>query len=264
MKKPPLILVTPCSDPKGVELSDASISLSEAYLRAVMRAGGMPLTMPPGTSREMAAHCVSACDGVLLSGGDDINTEIYAPKLPRSLLDKAGRPDHDRDLRELMVIEEVFLQHKPLLAICRGHQLLNVAFGGTLLVDIPTQRPEALNHRRFKEKDAVAHDVQLREGSLLAAISGKAIIGTNSTHHQAVDRVADLFVATGWTSDGMIEAMELGADARRLLPFLVSVQYHPERLIHEHAEHRAVFEAFIGACAATRKSGGRRARGTAR
>jgi putative glutamine amidotransferase len=229
-----------------------SLSLSEMYDRAVMACGGLPLAMPCTTSREMVAECVRLCDGVLLTGGDDINPALYADGLSARLRRAVGRPDSERDLRELLVIDEIFRQRKPLLAVCRGHQLLNVALGGTLLADIGTQHPGALNHRRMDRKSEIVHEVQLTSGSLLAKITGKWALGVNSTHHQAVDQVAEILQVAATSSDGVVEGLQLGPGSAGLLPFLLAVQFHPERLLDQYAEHRAIFRSFVGACVANR------------
>jgi putative glutamine amidotransferase len=246
--KPPLILVTPSTEQKGVEFGDTSLSLSEMYDRAVMAGGGLPLVMPCTTSRDMVAECVRRADGVLLTGGDDVNPALYADGSQPGRWRAVGRPDRDRDLRELMVIDEVFRQRKPLLAVCRGHQLLNVALGGSLLLDIGAQCPGALNHRRLDRKSAVVHDVRLTAGSLLAKITAKQTLGVNSTHHQAVDRVAGILAVAAASSDGIVESLQLRPQAFHALSFLLSVQFHPERLLDRHAEHLAIFRSFIGAC----------------
>src|SRR5262245_61544708 len=132
MKRPPLILISPSIEKAGVEFGDRSISLSENYPRAVANAGGLPLTMPVGSDRRLVAECVRRSDGVLLTGGDDIEPGLYRNRLPAKLR-RTVEPSPDggeRTLRELILIDEVFRQRKPLLAICRGHQLLNVALGG--------------------------------------------------------------------------------------------------------------------------------------
>jgi len=250
MKKFPLILVTPCVEKSGAEFHDRSISLSEAYLRTVADAGGLPLTMPVGTSREMVAECVRRADGVMLTGGDDIEPRLYRNGLPAKLRRTVeARPDGgERDLRELLLIDEVFRQRKPLLAICRGHQLLNVALGGSLLVDIRTQRSKSINHGRMDRRSEVVHEVRLTEGSLLSKITTQQRLGVNSTHHQAVDRVAMPLQANATSPDGIVEGLELKQENAHLLPFLLGVQFHPERLAHRYPEHRAIFGAFITAC----------------
>src|SRR5436189_5210917 len=146
MTKPPLILISPSIEKAGVEFSDQSISLSENYPRAVADAGGIPLTLPVGRSRELMAECVRRCAGILLTGGDDIEPDLYGNGWSKKLRGTVSTtPDGgERDLRELILIDEIFRQRKPLLAICRGHQLLNVALGGTLIVDIPSHVRGAL------------------------------------------------------------------------------------------------------------------------
>ena len=158
-----------------------------------------------------------------------------------------------RDLREVMLVDEVFRQHKPLLAICRGHQLLNVALGGTLVVDVMSQLRGAINHRRPDKKNEVVHDVCLTEDSLLAKITGRRTLGVNSTHHQAVDCAAEPLMVTGRSADGVVEVMQLKREVAELLPFLLSVQFHAERLVDRYPAHRAIFKAFARACAANRK-----------
>lgn len=251
MSQRPLILISPGVEKKGSEFGDLSISLSGCYSQSVIEAGGLPLTLPATVSREVLAECVARSDGVLLTGGDDIDPRIYAERLPARLRKTVGIcPDGgQRDLRELLVLDEVFRQRKPLLAICRGHQLLNVALGGSLLVDIPQQAPRSLNHKRFERRNDPVHEVRLTEGSLLAKITGVQKLDVSSTHHQAVGRVAEPLTVSACSRDGVVEGLELKPEAAQWLPFLVSVQFHPERLAAKHARHRAIFSAFIRACA---------------
>jgi putative glutamine amidotransferase len=248
MVKPPLILVAASTEKKGVEFGDVSVSLSENYLRAVMDAGGLPVILSCTTSPELVAESVRRCDGVLLTGGDDVTPKLYAGRLAPRLARTVGHNDVPRDLRELLVINEVFAQHKPMLAICRGHQLLNVALGGTLIVDISSQVAGALRHDRPDRKNAVVHEVRLTAGSLLSNIAGKRWLGVNSSHHQAVGRLAGGLRVTGRSEDGVVEAMELNGAGKLRLPYLLSVQFHPERLVAQHAEHRGIFFSFIHAC----------------
>jgi putative glutamine amidotransferase len=198
----------------------------------------------------MIADCVDRCDGVLLTGGEDVDPRLYGNGLPKSLRKTVTvTPDKgERDLREMILIDEVFQQRKPLLAICRGNQVLNVALGGTLVADIKRQIPGAMNHRRMDKRSEVVHEVRLTADSLLAKITGRQKLGVNSTHHQAIEHVAAPLRVIAASSDGVIEGMELRPGAAHLLPFLLSVQFHPERLADRYPAHRAIFRAFVQAC----------------
>ena len=250
MAKPPLILVSPSIEKRGVEFHDLSVSLSVKYENAVLQAGGIPVTTPTTTDRQMLAEIVRRTDGVLLTGGDDINPDLYDKNLPQAVRKAVGlTPDGGgRDWRELVLIDEIFRQHKPLLAICRGHQLLNIALGGRLIADIRRQMPGALNHWRMDKAGELVHEVPLTSGSLLAKMVGKRVLGVNSSHHQAVLKPAEPLMAVARTHDGIVEAMELKPDAARTMAFLLSVQFHPERLTERYAEHRAIFRRFVEAC----------------
>jgi putative glutamine amidotransferase len=251
MKRRPLILVSPSIDIKGTEFADLSVSLSLPYERALIAAGLLPWPVVSMLEPTVMAECVQRADGVLLTGGEDIAPEIYAPEMTAKLKRKCVLTGDggQRDLRELVLVREVFRQRKPLLAICRGHQLLNVALGGTLVADIATQVAGALNHRRMDKRSAVVHEVSLTPGGLLGRITGRRNLGVNSTHHQCVDRVADVLQVAARSADGVVEAMQLQPAAALLLPFLLSVQFHPERLAEKHGGHRAIFAAFAKACA---------------
>jgi putative glutamine amidotransferase len=157
-------------------------------------------------------------------------------------------------LQEFLVVEEVFRQRKPLLCICRGQQVLNVALGGSLLLDIPLQVRGALRHRQPELKREIVHEVRLTAGSKLHKIVGAQVLGVNSTHHQAVDRVAGLLRVVARSSDGVVEGLELKPEHAGRLPFLLSVQCHPERLADRYRPHRAIFATFVQACAANRKA----------
>jgi putative glutamine amidotransferase len=248
MNNAPLILISPSTQRKGIEFSDASISLSNRYTEAVIHAGGIPAIAPCTASKELIAEYVRRSNGVLLTGGDDVQPKIYSPKLSGKLAEKVGPVEPERDVLELQMIDEVFRQRKPLLAICRGHQILNVALGGTLIVDIPTQVSGALNHRRMDMKGEKVHEVALTPDSLLSKVTGKQTLGVNSTHHQAVGHVAKPLRVTAKSSDGIIEALEL--KTRGMLPYLLAVQFHPERLADRYEEFLQIFRSFI--CASTR------------
>jgi putative glutamine amidotransferase len=253
-QKPPLILVTPSTERKGVEFYDTSSSLSYRYEHAILQGGGIPVVAPLTTDRATLAEAVHRADGVLFSGGDDINPALYAKEVPAELLKTVEMPPDvkSRDLRELILIEEIFEQGKPMLAICRGFQMLNVAFGRELIVDIPSQVPGAVNHARAdKEGEKLTHEVPLTAGSLLSRITGRKSLGVNSSHHQGVLEPAEPFAAVARTEDGIVEAMELRpgqTNGSPQLPFFLAVQFHPERLV-KHPEHQAIFSGFVKACA---------------
>ncbi len=255
MDRAPLILISPSIEPAGVEFRDRSFSLSEPYARAVMAAEGIPVVGPAGLDRSSIAECVRRCDGVLLSGGDDVEPELYRDRLSARLRKTVETtPDEgERTLRELYLIDEIFRQRKPTLAICRGSQLLNVALGGTLVVDIEQEVRGALNHRRMDRRSEVVHEIALKPGSVLAGISGKVLLSVNSTHHQAVGGLAGALQVSGASSDGVVEAIELRPRFCHWLPFLVAVQYHPERLADRYPEHAALFRAFVHACIQDRR-----------
>jgi len=250
MAKLPLILVSPSVEKCGVEFNDLSASLSIKYETSVLQAGGIPVMVPLTTDRRVLAEALRRTDGVLLTGGDDIRPDLYEAAVPGALRKTVEEsPDGGgRDLRELILLDEIFRQRKPLLAICRGHQMLNIALGGKLIIDIEQQVPGAVNHRRMDKSCEFVHQVPVAAGSRLARIIGGRTLGVNSSHHQAVAGPAGPLVAVACTSDGVIEAMEFKPEAAGLLPFMLSVQFHPERLTDRYAEHRAIFRAFVRAC----------------
>ena len=248
MKSKPLILIAPCTETRGVEFRDPSINLSRNYSQAIVAAGGIPLVSPCVLDRAVIKQSVRKCNGVLLTGGDDVEPKLYSKRLPPLLRKTVSPPEPDRDEFELLLIEEVFRQRKPLLAICRGQQILNVALGGTLIVDIRHQLPQALNHTRLDRKDQIVHDVELTPGTRLSKIANGKMLGVNSSHHQAVARVAKPLQVTAQSPDGVVEALELLPANAGLLPYLVAVQFHPERLCARHVEHLNLFRGFVRAC----------------
>jgi putative glutamine amidotransferase len=244
----PLVLISASTDDKGAEFVDYSVSLSMSYPLALEAAGAIPWLLPCHADRNLVAEAVRRSDGVLLSGGDDIEPGLYTARLPEQVAKTVHRAHPERDAFELLLIEELLRQRKPLLCICRGHQLVNVALGGTLFADISRQKPRTLNHSRTDKKDRVVHTVECREGTMMAKIAGKDRLGVNSSHHQAVNRLASALQATAVSSDGIVEAMELAPMATGLLPYLLAVQFHPERLFKQHGEHLELFRMFTRAC----------------
>lgn len=256
MSARPTILLTAATAARGEEFADGSISLSQAYLRAVLAAGGVPLVAGCLPDAAYAAALVARADGVVLTGGEDLQPELYAADLPASLRATVKHVEPARDAFELLCVREVFRQGKPLLAICRGHQLLNVALGGTLWVDLPSQVPGEVKHRCMDRKDEPVHEIHIEADSLLARLLRTRRPSVNSTHHQAVNGVAEMFRATARSADGVVEAMELAPAHAGALPWLLSVQFHPERLAPRHPRFGALFRDFVHACAGEQSDAG--------
>jgi putative glutamine amidotransferase len=211
----------------------------ENYTEAVEKAGGRAILIPLIEDPDELAAFIEQLDGVLLPGGADIPPEMYGqePHPSVRLLDRT-RAEHLTVVTRLAIERDM-----PVLGICLGAQVLNVALGGTLVQDIPTQVPDALVHRG---EDA-HHPVSVVDGSRLAKIVG-AELTVNSSHHQAVGRLGIGLVVTARAPDGVVEAIEL-PPAR----FVVGVQWHPERML-DRPEQRALFDAFVTACATARSN----------
>lgn len=256
MNDRPLILVSACVHANGFELNDRSLSLATAYQDALIRAGGLPVVLPCTSDPELIAQAVARADGVMLTGGDDLVPEYYASDLPPPLRAKIRTEDAQRDACEFALVTEAFRQPRPLLAICRGMQIINVALGGSLIVDIPSQCPSSTIHNRIDVPREPVHEVEIAPASMLQKIAGGNRLDVNSTHHQALDRIAPPLKVVARAPDGVVEAIELLAPDPAAPPFLLGLQFHPDRLAQHHPQHQAIFNAFIAAAAARRRSDG--------
>ena len=251
MIRRPLVLITPSAQRHGVEFHDPSCNLSDLYSLAIIAAGGIPWVLPCLPDESVITEAIRRCDGVMLSGGDDLEPALYRDELSETLKKTVIPCDAKRDLAEMLVIREVFRRRKPMLAICRGQQILNVALGGTLFVDIAQEVPHALNHQVSARKDDLVHKVELTPDSILTKITGRRILGVNSSHHQAVADVAGPLRVTATSPDGIIEALELTES--KWLPYMLAVQFHPERLFQRHRAHLELFKDFTRACGPGRR-----------
>jgi putative glutamine amidotransferase len=210
------------------------------YVRAVLAAGGLPIIFTPDLSRDETVELFSDCDGLLLTGGEDIDPARYGatphPKL--------GELDPRRDENELALVTEARARDLPILGICRGIQLCNVAFGGTLFQDLPSELPGTVDHDPPVDRQLRSHPITVAERSRLAEMLGEVEFSANSFHHQAIDRLGTGLVASAVAPDGVIEAVE-SADAHE---WIVAVQWHPEELAHEpEAADLKLFAALIAA-----------------
>jgi putative glutamine amidotransferase len=218
-------------------------ALGETYTRAVHRAGGTPVILPPLMTTEDLPVLLHRLDGLILSGGEDLDPSRYG-QTPGPYL---GRVDDVRDTGELALVRAWLPQAKPLLAICRGHQVLNVALGGTLIQDIAASLPNALDHAFVPARpmERTVHTVDLQPNSRLAQLLGDEPVAVNSAHHQAVAEVGHDLVVTAHAPDGVIEGLELPNHR-----FCLSVQWHPEAMVKVSGTMWPLFEAFVAAAAA--------------
>ncbi|MBN1179718.1 MAG: gamma-glutamyl-gamma-aminobutyrate hydrolase family protein [Anaerolineae bacterium] len=237
---PPLIGITGRAEQVSTGLSTPFYGAFQSYVVAVREAGGLPLIVPPILNPAHVPLVATRLDGLLLSGGGDIDPAEYGePGHPL-----AAGIDLERDRTELLLVRAALENGLPILAICRGIQVLNVALGGTLFVDIPTQVPDAVIHDP-KDGDAwetFNHTVHLTPGSRLAAIFDAPALQVNSFHHQATRRVADGLVVTARAADGVVEGLE-----HRRHPFCVGVQWHPESRFGNQPGMERLFVAFVRA-----------------
>lgn len=238
----PLIGISCFSDTRGA--ADRAIyGANASYVRAVESAGGAPVLLPPlmadadDTLRAVAARL----DGLLLSGGGDLDPQTYdEARLPQS-----GAPEPGRDAPELALAKRALSDGVPVFGICRGMQLLNVALGGSLYQDVPTQFALALRHDNHDlPRDHRAHEIAVQPDSRLRDIIGAARHQVNSLHHQAIARLGTGARVVAEAPDGIAEAIEIAGQ-----PFALAVQYHPEELVASDEASRLLFAAFVHACA---------------
>jgi putative glutamine amidotransferase len=233
----PLIGITTGRDRD--EAGETWIQVTQAYVQAILRAGGSPILLPVGLDGERLEQVRALLDGVLLTGGDDIDPMIFnGEPHPR-----VAGVDPGRDNLELSLASWAVQSGVPFLGICRGCQVVNVALGGSLYTDIPDQVPAAERHHHLKgePRSRLAHQVQVEPGSCLAGILGQTSLPANSSHHQSAKDVPAGLCISARAPDGVIEALELPEH-----PFGLSVQWHPEWLPDAPA-HQAIFTAFIRA-----------------
>jgi putative glutamine amidotransferase len=213
------------------------VRLNSAYVNALENAGLIPLIVPPLASVDAARDILSRVDGLVITGGEDVDPSRYGQ--PRSPL--SGEANAARDETEIALIREARESRKPLLAICRGPQVVNVALGGTLIQDIPSEVPGAVGHNAGEERSTRIHDVTIDEGSRIARAIGDTVIRVNSFHHQAVKDTAPGLIVTARAPDGIIECIEPESDDW----WMMGVQWHPEEMNDSpEAWDRGIFRAF--------------------
>ncbi len=214
--------------------------VGQAYITAIQKAGGLPVLIPTGIEADAPTTLAQGLDGLLLTGGGDIDPARFNGLLHPRVYGVSP----ERDALELGLIEAFLGAGKPLLAICRGIQALNVAFGGTLHTHIADQVKNAMKHDWFPDypRDKLAHTVSLKCGSLLHKLLGADEIPVNSLHHQGIARVGGGLEAIGFAPDGLVEALVVEGAG-----FALGVQWHPECL-PEDPGMQALFMAFVESC----------------
>ena len=213
------------------------------YVAALTQAGAEVREIAP--DRDPLPEALTGCDGVLLTGGVDVDPAEYGDPTRHPTLEL----DAVRDRYELALAREAVSRDLPLFAICRGVQVLNVAAGGTLLQDLPSQSPSDIRHSVTEPKNAEVHDVQVSAGTCLAALlaprlSADGRVPVNSRHHQSIKQAAPGFIVSATAPDGVVEAIE-----RPGSHFCVGVQWHPENFWRT-GEFRTLFDGFVRAAVA--------------
>lgn len=230
--EPPLIGITAGNDPR----SPGMYAVRWDYIRSIERAGGVPLVLAP-SGAALHSKLVDRLDGLVLTGGLDIDPAAYNEAPHPSVI----RTSPERDEFEFLLVRGALHRELPILGICRGQQILNVALGGNLVQDIPTMvGPEVLHNHPHKLRHEIFHEVLLKPGTRLHEILGSDRVAVNSIHHQAVKNPGEGVVPIGWADDGVIEAIEVPA-----LPFVMGVQWHPEAFWDHGAAFAPLFSAFI-------------------
>ncbi len=232
MKKP-IIALTP------TYREDFWVGNSTKYLNAVEQSGGLPIIMNLTSDPEVIAQYAELADGFIFTGGDDIDPCYFGETVHEGF----GDFIRIRDIFELPLANQVIKTKKPMLGICRGIQLINVAYGGDLYQDIPIEFSKKTPHRQNPPYSVPTHPVEIVENTMLYDIIGKKDYATNSMHHQSVKRVAKDWVASAYASDGTIEAIELPN-----YPFALGLQWHPEHMFETDDAAKKIFKTFIDAC----------------
>ncbi len=220
---------------------NASHGIGINYINAVEYAGGTPILLPLIQSDPCIVEFLSLIDGLLLSGGPDVDPFLYEEESQPNM----GRINVDKDRVEMLLAPRALEKDMPILAICRGIQLLNVAAGGTLYQDISISPKPVLKHRQDAPRWYGTHAIHVEEESRLMDILGHSTIRVNTFHHQAVKDVAPGFVVSAVASDGIIEGIESSR-----YTFAVGIQCHPEGMWENNPPIANIFAAFVEAAKA--------------
>lgn len=233
MKKPVIGVVPLWDDEKN------SIWMLPDYLDGLRAAGALPVVFPLEADEADICQLYNLCDGLLFTGGHDVDPALYG-QTPSSL---CGVLCPRRDALEAGLFRLAMTEGKPMLGICRGIQLINVLVGGTLYQDLPTEHPSPVPHVMKPPYDRTCHTVRLVEDGVLRRLLGREELGVNSYHHQAVCRLAPSLRAEAWSPDGLVEAAVCPEH-----PFLLAVQWHPELCFRSDPAGAAIFQTLVDHC----------------
>ena len=210
--------------------------VSNTYIQSIRYSGGIPILLPVVRSDEMLQEYVNLCDGFLFCGGNDITPLLFGQE-PKN---GNGRTNITLDLFQIRLMRWILKTKKPVLAICRGMQIFNIACNGTIFQDISQYTNSSLNH--MQESDSrkdVSHKIKTKPGTQLRKYIGSYLY-VNSFHHQAVDKIGQNLIVSATSSDGIVEAIEMDSH-----PFAVGVQWHPESMFRTSVQMRELFQVFI-------------------
>lgn len=217
--------------------SEETHLIRNTYFSAIMQHGGLPVLLPMINDEGTANAYLDMIDGILFSGGGDIE----AARFGEEQMPESGAPNRTRDTSELLFLPLAVKRSMPVFGICRGVQALNVALGGTIYQDIPAQLgiPRS-EHYQEKPFSTPFHEVYFEKGGLFERITNQSSMPTNSMHHQSIKALSDALVVEGRTKDGVIEAVS-GKDNDSI----IGVQFHPEYLVEGNQQAAALFDHFI-------------------
>ena len=212
--------------------------------KRILRAGGTPVLFPVTDDRKYISSLLARVDGLLLTGGPDVDPAEYGEKRKPC----CGDCSKCRDAMEIPLCREALTRRMPILAICRGMQILSCVLGGNLYQDLASQFGTQLNHPRYDAAGDPVHDVEIKSDTLLSSIVGAGTLHVNSRHHQGIKMLGKGLRVNAKAPDGLIEGVELLDH-----PFVLGVQWHPESLSDRYPDHQRLFDVFIRACADNRQ-----------
>lgn len=207
----------------------------QGFVDALHKAGALPVVFPLSTA-ENAREYVKSVDAVLLAGGQDVSPLLYGEE-PHLKLEETSPL---RDAFEIEIIKEAWKENKPVFAVCRGLQIMAVAFGGSIYQDVSLYPDLSVQHLQVSSPEIASHSIDIKEESWLGKLYGPSL-QVNSYHHQAIKELPKELSPTAWSKDGLIEAFE----AKDSLHLAIGVQWHPELMIHHDKEAQDLFDAFV-------------------